>query len=119
MEEYRVFIFKVLSAIGYSGDQDEFFERFMHNVYLESAMDLIASSEGVKKYELQKNMSSSVKNFDDFFRIIAASFSSDEIARAMQKNISVALQKYVEIVFDSLTETQQNELEAILKGAAV
>lgn len=108
---------KILELIHYEGDKEDWVNKALATINLNSFNKLVSSLPEEKQKEMEQNLQGE-NAIQKIPQVLAEYFSSEQIQEQIEKSSIEFIEKYLEEVFPQLPEDQQKSVEEYFNSVA-
>lgn len=110
---YHDFVYKLLTLIGYTDDKDEFIDRFMQNVQLQSIVNLRETLEKSDQTILDEAIIAAGSDKEKMNQAFRQYFTREQIHELSNETALEEIGGLLEALEDKLTDAQKHELDSL------
>ena len=109
MNEFKLFLNNFLDLINYPDDKQEFINKFLSAIYLETIEELIKTLPQDKQAVISQTLESA-KTPEFLQQFVKTHFDQTIFNQTLQKTSQKLFSEYIETISDTLSEEQKDKL---------
>ena len=110
-------LLKILDTIGYEDDKESFATEFEQNIHLQALDNLIRSLNPDEQAEIKEKLVAASNDVNKVLDVLNSKFSNSQIQQSLDSATQEMFTSYLEYIDPALSQTQRNELIAVLREA--
>ena len=117
MKSRKDILLKILDTIGYEDDKESFATEFEQNIQLQAFDELLRSLSTDEQVEIKDKLVTALNDVNKVLEILKSKFSDSQIQQSLDTATQEMFTSYLEYIDPALSQTQRNELIAVLREA--
>ena len=108
--DYREILLKILDAIGYADNKDDFINQFVGIIYSQSIIDLMHALPASDQEKMKLELSGSNENQEKAEEVIKKYFSEEQRKKAVEIAAKNEMVRFISTIKDTLSPSQVQNL---------
>lgn len=114
----KTLLIKILTVIGYEEDKDQFADRFLQNIRLQSLVDLLSTLPADRQEEVKAGLVSAADNPEALAKTVTAYFPETQLREALEEAAKESITAYLQRISPTLSPVQREALARELAAFA-
>jgi Mg/Co/Ni transporter MgtE len=112
---YQSFLTKLLEAIDFKNDKEQFVGEFIKDTQLETLLELIETLPADKQTAIKEQLSKATKP-EEITQLMNDNFTQEQLQESFTKNANEAIKGLLETLKDTFTDEQRQKVVQLLQS---